>query len=261
MRKFSFSILVIIISVISMQCGNPSMTQLNNGVKIQWLGHSAFRIESPGGKIILIDPWIQNPRAPAGMHTIAKADLILITNGHDDHIGNTVDLQKITGAKVVCVYEIGLYLAGQGINNLLPMDIGGTYEFEGIKIHMVPAMHSSGIIVGGKVMPGGAAAGFVIRLENGFTIYHAGATGLFGDMRLIGEYYKPDVALLPIGGFDTMGPEDAAKASEYILARYFVPMQYGTFSTMHGTPEEFRNELRGDLRSHVVELTPGVVWQ
>ncbi len=261
MHKYFLFIFVIIVGMINMRCSNPSVMQLNNGVKIQWLGHSAFRIESPKGKVILIDPWLQNPKAPAGMHTIAKADLILITNGHDDHIGNTIDLQKITGAKVVCVYEIGLYLAEQGINNLLPMDIGGTYEFEGITIHMVPAMHSSGIIVGGKVLPGGAAAGFVIQLENGFTIYHAGATGLFGDMRLIGEYYKPDVAFLPIGGLETMGSKDAAKASELILARYFVPMQYGTFSTMTGTPAEYRSALRGDLQSHVVELTPGVVWQ
>ncbi len=261
MRKYALFIVVIMMMMVSMQCSNPPGTQLNNGVKIQWLGHSAFRIESPKGKIILIDPWLQNPKAPAGIHTIAKANLILITSGHDDHIGNTIDLQKITGAKVVCVSEIGLYLADQGINNLLPMDIGGTYEFEGIKIHMVPAMHSSGIIVGGKVLAGGAAAGFVVQLENGFTIYYTGDTGLFGDMRLIGEYYKPDVAILPIGGLETMGPKEAAKASELILARYYVPMDYGTFSTMTGTPAEYRNAMRGDLQSHVVELVPGVLWQ
>ena len=261
MKKIIPLVIASVLCIVCLHCGGPSGPQLNNGVKIQWLGHSAFRIESPKGKVILIDPWLQNPKAPAGMHTIAKADLILITSGHDDHIGNTIDLQRITGAKVISVPEIGFYLAGEGINNIFPIDIGGSFEFEGIKIHMVPAMHSSGIIVAGKVLPGGAAAGYVVKLENGFTIYHTGGTGLFSDMKLIAEMYKPDVAMLPIGGLETMGPMEAARASEFILAKYFVPMHFGTLSTMTGTPAEYKKALRGDLQSHVVELVPGVVWQ
>ncbi len=242
-------------------CGGRPAHELKNGVKIQFLGHSAFRIDTPTGKTILIDPWLQNPQAPAGVYGITKADYILITHGHQDHIGNAVDIQKITGGKVICLFETGLYLNNLGVNNYFPLNYGGALRENGIEFTMVEAVHSTGIIEGGHTETGGGAVGFIIRLENGFTIYNTGDTDVFGDMKLISEMHKPDVVMLPIGDAYTMGPKGAAKAAELILARYIIPMHYGTWPALTGTPAAFRKELRSDLQSHVVELAPGEVLQ
>ena len=229
----------------------------NNGIKIIWYGHSAFLLESQRGKNILIDPWLDNPKAPAGAKDIADVDLILITHGHSDHIGNSVEIAKRTNAKIISIFEISLYISDQGITNTQGMNKGGTVDIDGVKVAMVDAKHSSGIDYNGRAIEGGEPAGYIIEFENGFRIYHAGDTALFGDMKLIGEFYKPDLVILPIGGLYTMGPEEAAYACRLLKPKYIIGMHYGTFPVLTGTPDELRRRLPADLRKRVIELEAG----
>jgi L-ascorbate metabolism protein UlaG (beta-lactamase superfamily) len=210
-----------------------------NPVRITWLGHSAFRFDSPLGKIVLVDPWLDNPRAPASAREIDRVDLILVTHGHGDHLGNTVEIAKKTGAKVIAIHELALFLQNAGVSN-------------------AEGMNSSGIESGPDVFPGADPAGFVITFENGLKVYHAGDTGVFLDMKLIGELYKPDVAILPIGGLYTMGPREAAKACAFLKPRTIIGMHYGTFPPLSGTPEELRKLLPPEKRKRVKTLEPGV---
>lgn len=225
---------------------------------IMWLGHSAFLIKSPLGKNILIDPWLENPKAPAGAKDIAPVDLILVSHGHSDHFGNAVEVAKRTGAPVVCIHEISLYLHRQGIASAQGMNKGGTREVKGVKVTMTDARHSSGIDMNGTVLNGGEAAGYVIELENGYKVYHAGDTSLFGDMEYIGKLYKPDVAILPIGDLFTMGPKEAAVAATLLEPNVIIGMHYGTFPALTGTPEELMKHLPAKLKNRVRVLSPGV---
>jgi len=226
-------------------------------LKLTWYGHSAFLMQAPGGKAVLVDPWLDNPKAPAGAKDIADVDLILITHGHSDHVGNCVEVAKRTGAKVVSIYEICLYMQSQGVAGAQGMNKGGTMGVDGIQVTMVNALHSSDLDVGGAVVPGGEAAGFVIEFENGFKVYHAGDTAVFGDMKLIANLYKPQLALLPIGGLYTMGPREAAYACGLMRPRYIIGMHYGTFPVLTGTPGELKKYLPPPLRKNVRELEPG----
>ena len=226
-------------------------------LSITWFGHSAFLLKSPGGKSVLIDPWLDNPKAPAGAKEIAPVDLILLTHGHSDHVGNTIDVAKRTKAPVIAIYEISLYLQEHGVSTAQGMNKGGTMRVNGLTVTMVDARHSSGIDAGGAVMPGGEPAGFVVEFENGFRVYHAGDTSLFGDMKLIAELYKPQLAILPIGGLYTMGPREAAFACKMLKADHIVGMHYGTFPVLAGTPEELRKLLPAAMRKRVMELVPG----
>lgn len=228
-------------------------------LSLTWYGHSAFLMQAPGGKAVLIDPWLENPKAPAGAKENINADLILISHGHSDHVGNVVEVAKRTGAKVLSIYEICLYLQGHGVTNAEGMNKGGTMAVDGINVTLVDALHSSDIDVGNTVVPGGEAAGFVIEFENGFKAYHAGDTAVFGDMKLIANLYKPQLALLPIGGLYTMGPREAAYACVLMKPRYVVGMHYGTFPALAGTPAELKKYLPGPLKKNVVELEPGRV--
>ncbi len=226
---------------------------------ITWLGHSAFKLDSPSGKTILIDPWLENPKAPAGAKDIRKVDLILVTHGHSDHIGNAVEIAKRTNAKVVSIYEVSLHLQSLGVTNAMGMNKGGTIDIDGIKVTMTDAKHSSDIDVDGKVVAcGGEAAGYVMRLESGFTIYHAGDTCLFGDMQLISKLYEPDVAILPIGDVYTMGPREAALACAWLKPKHIIGMHYGTFPVLTGTPEQLKKHLHTKMKSRVLVLEPGV---
>ena len=226
-------------------------------LNLTWFGHSAFLLKAPLGRSVLIDPWLENPKAPPGAKAITPVDLILVSHGHSDHVGNTIEIAQRTNATVISIYEISLYLQKQGVVNAQGMNKGGTMSVDGLKVTMVDAKHSSDLDVGGTVVPGGEPAGFVVEFENGFKIYHAGDTAVFGDMRIIADLYKPQLAILPIGGLYTMDPREAAYACTLLKPKYVVGMHYGTFPVLAGTPTELKKYLPASLRKIVVELEPG----
>ena len=222
---------------------------------ITWLGHSSFRVRTPGGKEILFDPWYTgNPAFPEAARP-TKADLILISHGHSDHITDAAATAKATGATVAGIWEICSYLGTKGVKNLEPMNKGGTITVQGLRITMTDARHSSSFDDHG-VHYLGEAAGFVVKLENGQTIYYAGDTCLFGDMKIIAELYQPDIAFLPIGDRFTMGPDTAAIAAKWLGVKQVVPMHYGTFPLLTGTPEQLEQHLSGSS-IEVLKLKPG----
>lgn len=226
---------------------------------ITWLGHSAFLLRTPGGQRLLFDPWFTgNPAFPAGA-TPQEVDLVLISHGHSDHITDVAAVAKATGAPVVGIFEITSWLGAKGVQHVEPMNKGGTITVKGLRITMTDARHSSSVDDSGTVYLG-EPAGFVIMLEDGRTLYYAGDTSLFSDMKLIGELYQPDIAFLPIGDRFTMGPDTAAIAAKWLGVRQVVPMHYGTFPLLTGTPDQLREHLAGtDIE--VLELRPGQTAQ
>ncbi len=226
------------------------------GTSLTWLGHAAFRLDTPGGKRIYVDPWLGNPKCPESEQEPERIDLIALTHGHDDHVGETVDLAQRFACPVVALVELRGWLAGQG----LPEDMseapnkGGTVEKAGVKITLTDANHSSSGFEDDTFVYLGEPAGLVIELEDGFKIYFAGDTNVFGDMQLISRIYEPDVAVLPIGGHFTMGPREAAAALELLGVTRCVASHYGTFPLLTGTPEQLR-ELSPDVE--VLAPEPG----
>jgi L-ascorbate metabolism protein UlaG (beta-lactamase superfamily) len=221
-----------------------------------WLGHSTFIFTSPGGKRIIVDPWVAtNPACPDSAKQVGPLDLMLVTHGHGDHTADAVTIGRNSGARVIAPFELSTWLQQKGLQNVTGMNPGGTLHALGLSITMVPAIHSSSVEDDGRQIYAGVATGYVITFEDGFTAYFAGDTSIFGDMRLIGEMYRPTLAFLPIGDLFTMGPEQAAKACELLGVRQVVPMHYGTFPALTGTPARLR-ELVGS-RVEVLELTPG----
>ncbi len=245
-------------------------------VEVLWLGHSTIRITSVEGKVILIDPFLtKNPSTPAQYKDLAalgKVDLILVTHSHIDHVGDLAEVARRSGATVVANYELTLQWVALGLldgDKVIGMNTGGTVAplGRGIKIHMVPAEHSSSINVefqGIEREPGsprhlytGAAVGYVVELENGFKIYNSGDTTVFGDMALINRFYAPDLALVSIGGHFTMDPEGAAYAvRELIKPKQVIPVHYGTYPVINRTPAEFKAAL-GDTDLEVLVMQPG----
>ncbi len=220
---------------------------------ITWLGHSAFALKTPGGSTVLFDPWYTgNPSFPAGREP-KSADLMLISHGHSDHTTDAAAVAKATGATVVGIYEITSWLKGKGVTALEPMNKGGTIEVRGLRITMTDARHSSSF---DDLTYLGEPAGFIVKLENGQTIYYAGDTALFGDMKVIGELYRPDIAFLPIGDRFTMGPDTAAIAARWLGVRQVVPMHWGTFPLLTGTPQALEAHLEGS-GIQVLMLKPG----
>jgi L-ascorbate metabolism protein UlaG (beta-lactamase superfamily) len=223
-----------------------------------WLGHATFAMTSPGGKRLLFDPWVTtNPSTPESAKQVGAIDLMLLTHGHDDHTGDAVRVARETRAHVVAPYELSLWLQQKGLQNVTGMNPGGTLSALGLSITMVPAYHSSSTTVeDGRTVYLGVATGYVIKFEDGLTIYFAGDTSVFGDMRLIAEIYAPQIAFLPIGDLYTMGPLEAAKACELLAVQQVVPMHFGTFPALTGTPAQLRKlvEPRG---VQVLELKPG----
>jgi L-ascorbate metabolism protein UlaG (beta-lactamase superfamily) len=223
---------------------------------ITWFGHATFLVTTPGGKRIVFDPWLKgNPKTPVGA-TIDKADVICVTHGHSDHTGDVVAVARATGAPVVAVYELANYFQGKGLKDVIGMGIGGTVVVQGLRISMTAALHTSSVEDDGKVQYAGLATGFVVRLEDGRAMYFAGDTALFGDMRLIREQYAPEIAFLPIGDHFTMDPVAAAKACEMLGVKQVVPMHYGTFPQLTGTPEELKR-LVEPMGVDVLVLKPG----
>jgi L-ascorbate metabolism protein UlaG (beta-lactamase superfamily) len=209
---------------------------------LTWLGHATFRIDSPGGKRIYVDPWLDNPKCPEDEKNPERVDLIALTHGHDDHVGATVELAQKFGSPVVAMLELRGWLSTRGLPEA-PEDAankGGTVEKDGIKITFTDAKHSSSAFDNGSFVYLGEPAGLVIELEDGKKVYFAGDTCVFGDMALIGRIYEPDLAVLPIGGHYTMDPREAAVALELLGVKRCVPCHYGTFPLLAGTPEECR---------------------
>jgi L-ascorbate metabolism protein UlaG (beta-lactamase superfamily) len=221
-------------------------------IPLTWLGHASFRLDSPGGKRIYVDPWLTgNPKCPEAEQTPDRIDLIALTHGHGDHVGDTVALWNQFQPPVVALVELRGWLASQG----LPAEMahapnkGGTARVDGIKITLTDANHSSSTEDGTYT---GEPAGLVIELEDGFTIYFAGDTNVFMSMQLIGRIYEPDVAVLPIGDHFTMGPREAAVALELLGTKRCVPSHYGTFPLLVGTPDELK-QLAPDVEVIVPE--------
>jgi L-ascorbate metabolism protein UlaG (beta-lactamase superfamily) len=185
-----------------------------------------------------------------------KVDLILVSHGHSDHIDDLIAVARDSGATVVGIFELCLWLGTKGVSNTAPVNKGGSVEIGGLQVTMVDARHSAGYVDNGQMVYMGEPAGYVVRLEDGMTIYFAGDTSIFGDMRLIGEIYKPEIAFLPIGDRFTMGPDTAARACEMLGVRQVVPMHWGTFPMLTGTPAELK-KLLGGKPVQVLELNPG----
>ena len=233
-----------------------------NGVKLTWIGHASFILDTPGGKRALIDPWMTgNPVCPESLHDPGDVDLILLSHGHSDHTADVVRLAKEKSpAAVMCMIELGDYLGSKGVENIIGGNKGGTLSAEGVSVTLTHAFHSSSYgEEDGTIVYTGEPAGLIITLENDYRIYFAGDTTVFGDMALIAELYRPDLAMLPIGDFFTMGPMEAAKAVELLGVKHVVPMHYGTFPLLVGTPQALRDELakRGLTDVVVEELQPG----
>ncbi len=229
------------------------------GLTLVWFGHSTFMVTSPKGARVLFDPWLAtNPSCPASARKVGAVDVMLISHGHSDHCEDAVTVARDTGATVVAPVELVSWLERQGVKNTRPMNIGGRQTIKGVHITMVNALHSSSAEEGGQCTYLGPATGYVVRFEDGPSIYFAGDTALFGDMRLIGERYKPDIGFLPIGDRYTMGPEDAATAADWLGVKTVVPMHYGTFPELTGTPDELRQFI-GPKGIDVIELRPGEI--
>jgi L-ascorbate metabolism protein UlaG (beta-lactamase superfamily) len=227
---------------------------LLKGLKVTWLGHATLRIVSPRGVRLLLDPFItNNPSCPSAAKRVGPIDLILITHGHSDHCEDAAAIARDSGATVVASPELAGWLERHGVKHLRPMNIGGRQTLSGLDIAMVPAVHSSSAPDGTYLGP---ATGFVVRFEDGLSAYFAGDTALFGDMRLVRDRYVPDVAFLPIGDRFTMGPEDAAIAAEWLGVKAVVPIHYGTFPELTGTPDELRRHCR-PRAIEVIELRVG----
>lgn len=239
------------------------MNRKSFGGKLTWLGHASFLIESPKGARLAIDPWIaNNPKFPEGFDW-GGLDVIAATHGHFDHFGDDgIALAKKTGATVVAIFELALHCGANGVEKVSGMNKGGRQTVSGVEFRMVDAVHSAGTSGAGKENNFPAdPCGYVMTFEDGYRIYHAGDTNVFADMALIGELYEPDLALLPIGDFYTMGPREAAKACQLLGAPRVIPMHWGTFPALPGTPDALRREVdRRGLGVEVVELAPGLSW-
>jgi len=221
---------------------------------LTWLGHASFRLDTPGGKRVYVDPWLDNPKCPDSEKEPDRCDVIALTHGHNDHVGATVDLSKKFGPlPIVAMVELKGWLKGQGAqtDDMPGPNKGGTVEAEGVKFTLVNAFHSSASDEGDYL---GEAAGIVVELEDGRKIYFAGDTCVFGDMQLIGRLYAPDVSVLPIGGHFTMDPKEAAVALELLGTKRCVPCHFGTFPILAGTPQELK-QLAPDV--DVAEIEPG----
>jgi len=269
--RLSFRNMTGVLALSMALAGPAALAQDKPKVEVLWLGHAATRVTTAAGKVIVIDPWlVTNPKTPPEYRkagALGKVDLILVTHAHEDHLGEAPALARRYKVPLWGPYGLNITLRNLGAlpSSLAPlMNQGGTIApFPGVKVTQVRAEHSSELLWTDpktkkhEVHPGGEAVGYVIELENGFKIYHMGDTALFGDMKFIAEYYKPDLILIPIGGRFGMDPKDAAYATrEWLKPKYAIPIHYGTLPELTGTPKEYLQAL-GSTPTKVLPISPG----
>ena len=215
------------------------------GIKLTWLGHATFRVVTPGGTTVLVDPWVMgNPMCPELEKKVKNVDVMLCSHGHFDHIGDAVAIAKEHNPTVVGIFELCSWMEKKGAKQISPMNKGGTQKVRDLRVTMVHAEHSCGIQDGDQIVYGGEACGYVIEFENGVKIYHAGDTCVFGDMQIIRDLYKPEIAMLPIGDHFTMSPREAAYACKLLYPNTVIALLFCSFPLVTGTPWELRKLVR-----------------
>ena len=228
----------------------------SQATRITWLGHATVLIQTAQGTNIMIDPFIaHNPKYPRSFVLPEKIDYVLLTHGHGDHISDAAPVAKKHGSTVVAIYELADYIASQGVTQTMGMNLGGTVELNDVAVTMVDAKHSAGAADEKGTHYVGVATGFVLAIAGGPVLYHAGDTSVFGDMQLIRELYKPRVVMLPIGGFYTMDPKEAALACRLLAPETVLPIHWGTFPPLKGTPAELAALVEPGVK--VVDWKPG----
>ena len=229
------------------------------GNRVIYFGHSTFSLTTPSGQVALIDPWVMsNPSCPESLKKLARVDAILLSHAHTDHMGDLLAIAKQFRPKLVAIFETCLWLGSKGFEReILPMSKGGTQQVGDFSVTMTHAFHSNSIQDNGERIYGGEPAGLIVGMPGGVAIYHAGDTALFGDMKLIGELYQPQLAMLPIGDLYTMGPREAAYAIRFLNVKHVIPMHYATFPVLTGTPEELREETGNIAGLTIHALKPG----
>jgi L-ascorbate metabolism protein UlaG (beta-lactamase superfamily) len=215
-------------------------------IQINWLGHATFELTFDSGEVLVLDPWIEgNPAYPKG-HKISRVDAIALSHAHMDHTNDVLPLAKKFNPKIVAIFETASWLEKKGAKNTVGINKGGTVDLGFVKLTMTHALHSCALKDGDDLIYGGEAAGYVLRFKDGRAAYFAGDTALFSDMKLIAEMYQPELALLPIGDYFTMGPDQAALAARFVGAKKVIPMHYGTFPVLTGKPEDLARRLEKD---------------
>lgn len=238
---------------------------------VRWLGHAAFELVTDRGKYIYLDPWLDNnPASPMKSKDVKRADIVCVTHGHNDHLGDAIDIARATGAKLICSPEIGSYADSKGLKYdeaSYPLNTGGSFTLHDISIHMTFAAHVTELygeewLKEGKILPGAGSVGYIIQTEDNIRVYFAGDTGLFGDMKIIGEIYNPQIALLPIGGKYNMGPKLASIAVKWIRPEVVIPMHYNTYPAISQNTEIFENYIKESVPGvKLVVLKPGEIFK